>query len=368
MLGDFKESMEAFMEDTDIEVKVEVNAPAETATEVEETTTEATEVEDTAEEVEENDEEAQMYITFYRRLYTFKDYLSKYGCNRSFLSMVNSDGEFSSMLGMDMPSCESLSHTGSPSSDISQSCLSALNQRLATQDKFLRSFHRRATERLIAFQEAVDKRCRTMLRNIARISKRMYEIKQDYRTDDKKADTKIFSLESLDRICVTYPAKLLDVVDKEISLLSKIAITENASPEVRQAASVHKVMSDCLSMASKYNENKRQAKKERISLKDLSVRDTATMLNRATNLIKRVQKNVKALSMISKMTKTYQNGSHMKMNESILNSMSPVKPLALASETSYLTIFPVKLMKNDLKLANLYLRTAGQRISAIKNS
>ena len=164
-----------------------------------------------------------------------------------------------------------------------------------------------------------------------------------------------------------YPARLLDVVGKEIELMQKISISDNAAAEVRQAAGVHKVMDSCMDVASKYPDMKRMAKKSMIDLDSLPVRDAATMLNRASYLVKKVRANSKALSMIANMTKIYQNNDHRKMNEAVVNRMNPEKPLMLASEVSYLTVLPVKMMKNDLKLANLYLRTAGQRISAIKN-
>lgn len=133
--------MERFLEET--EVNVEVNngdvSAEDTADEVAETadaTEEITEVDAEAEETETNTE--QMFRNFdeLARMH----YIAKTnGVDRTFLSLCNSRGELSSLLGISLPACESFDAIGTPYSSVSQSVVAGLEGALSKIWTFIRN-------------------------------------------------------------------------------------------------------------------------------------------------------------------------------------------------------------------------------------
>lgn len=133
--------MERFLEET--EINVEVNngdVPAEDAaeevTETADATEEITEVDAEAEETEANTE--QMFRNFdeLARMH----YIAKTsGVDRTFLSLCNSRGELSSLLGISLPACESFDAIGAPYSSVSQSIVAGLEGALSKIWTFIRN-------------------------------------------------------------------------------------------------------------------------------------------------------------------------------------------------------------------------------------
>ena len=133
--------MERFLEET--EINVEVNngdVPAEDAAE------EVTETADATEEISEVDAEAEETETNTEQMFRNFDELARMhyiaktnGVDRTFLSLCNSRGELSSLLGISLPACESFDAIGTPYSSVSQSVVAGLEGALSKIWTFIRN-------------------------------------------------------------------------------------------------------------------------------------------------------------------------------------------------------------------------------------
>ena len=124
---------ESFMEG-DIEINNDVTVPAGTDTANE---GEAIEAETTAEEmgsegsdiagdINEESAKTENANMVFDQLFTMYDHVKKYGIDRTFLSLYNSNGQLSNMINYKFPSCESMDSVGSPRSQASRAFIAAM--------------------------------------------------------------------------------------------------------------------------------------------------------------------------------------------------------------------------------------------------
>ena len=124
---------ESFMEG-DIEINNDVTVPAGTDTANE---GEAIEAETTAEEmgsegsdisgdIDEESAKTENANMVFDQLFTMYDHVKKYGIDRTFLSLYNSNGQLSNMINYRFPSCESMDSVGSPRSQASRAFIAAM--------------------------------------------------------------------------------------------------------------------------------------------------------------------------------------------------------------------------------------------------
>lgn len=118
--------LEAFMEDTSVEVDVEVGAPEEVIEEQAEAVQEEAEVAEETTEAEAESEQAEMIFREFDRVEGYLNHVKKYGVDRTFLSLLNSDGSLSQAIGYQLPACESFDVTGSVHSAESQAVIAGL--------------------------------------------------------------------------------------------------------------------------------------------------------------------------------------------------------------------------------------------------
>lgn len=122
--------MESILEGN-VEINNDVTVPADEA-EVQETAAVTEEVDNAATvsnsvgETEEGAAEAENASMVFDQLFRMHDHVARFGVDRTFLSLYNTNDELTHMLRVRFPSCESMDSVGSPRSSYSQSLLVAM--------------------------------------------------------------------------------------------------------------------------------------------------------------------------------------------------------------------------------------------------
>lgn len=122
--------MESILEGN-VEINNDVTVPADEA-EVQETAAVTEEVDNAATvsnsvgETEEGAAEAENASMVFDQLFRMHDHVARFGVDRTFLSLYNTNNELTRMLRVRFPSCESMDSVGSPRSSYSQSLLVAM--------------------------------------------------------------------------------------------------------------------------------------------------------------------------------------------------------------------------------------------------
>ena len=111
----FIPGLESFMEDTNVDVSVEVN-PAEEAEEAAAAAEDDATIEGTAEAAESTAEQSEMILSRYMDLENKYFHIAKYGVDRTYMRLFNKNGELNSALRINLPGCESFDATGSRTS------------------------------------------------------------------------------------------------------------------------------------------------------------------------------------------------------------------------------------------------------------
>ena len=146
----FCKGIESFLEDTEINVDVnnggdDAAEPEEVASEVAESTEDSAEVTEAEGDAQQVDNAAEMFFDHIDRMFAARDYVERYGVNSAFLALMDYNGALSSICG-NMPSCESYSEVGSPSSYESQQVLAGLENVLSTVWDFIKRMYRAVIE------------------------------------------------------------------------------------------------------------------------------------------------------------------------------------------------------------------------------
>lgn len=120
---------ESFMEG-DVEINNDVTVPAGDTAEAVEAEVEATDVgaegSEIAGDAENEDTKAEATNMVFDQLMSMYRHVKKYGVDRTFLSLYNSNGQLNQMVGYRFPSCESIDSVGSPRSQASRAFIAAM--------------------------------------------------------------------------------------------------------------------------------------------------------------------------------------------------------------------------------------------------
>jgi hypothetical protein len=175
--------MESFMEDTSVEVDVEVGAPEEVVEEQEEVVETATEGAEEVAESEADAEQAEMIFHQFDRVETYLNHAKKYGVDRTFLSLLNADGSLSQAIGYNLPACESFDVTGSPMSAESQAVIAGLEGVMGDIWGFIKKIAAKVRDFFVKIWNWIMARFGDIDKNIGRLRKRL----QDTVYDSEKA-------------------------------------------------------------------------------------------------------------------------------------------------------------------------------------
>ena len=131
--------LESFMEDTEVNVEVAVGEPDEVAEEVVETSEAAEETGAVTEEAEATDEQTEMILAQFAELEHRYNHVKKYGVDRTFMRLFNSNGEMERAFRISLPSCESFDATGDKYSPESKAVLAGLEASLSDIWTFIKN-------------------------------------------------------------------------------------------------------------------------------------------------------------------------------------------------------------------------------------
>jgi hypothetical protein len=191
--------MEAFMEDTSVEVDVEVGDGAEVVEEQTEAVEEEATVAEETTEAESDTEQAEMIFQQYDRIANYLDHAKKYGVDRTFLSLLNSDGSLSQAIGYSLPACESFDVTGSPMSAESQAVIAGLENVFQSIWNFIKKIARKIRDFFSNVWNAIISRFGDIDKQIGRL-----KVAKSKRTwsNDKASDFKgdIFTSEDYKKV------------------------------------------------------------------------------------------------------------------------------------------------------------------------
>lgn len=214
--------MESMLEG-DVEINNNVTAPdAESpaaindAIEDENTAAEGTEIEKDAEQ---EATEAEMIAAGLKQACNMYDHVKKFGVDRSFLSLYNSDGGLSMMIGAKFPACESMDAVGDPSSSYSRAFIEAMESGDGLWEKFTNFLRKIADHVRDFFRKIWDwlaESFGSITRKIGSLRKAVKEstLKSDDKRKDKKAN--LYDLGKLDEA----KKALTEHADKSITKIS----------------------------------------------------------------------------------------------------------------------------------------------------
>jgi hypothetical protein len=180
---------ENFMEDTSVEVSVDVGDQEEVETaltaESEETAAEQAEVTDAVAEEEQDAAAAEMIFRRFDEIAHMKMVAEKYGVDRTFLALCNHNNKLGDQFRITLPSCESFDTVGDPRSAESQACVEGLGKVLSQVWEFIKKVCRKIKEFFVRLWDAIVTRLSGVNANIGRLRKALEE-----RQDDDKAAAK----------------------------------------------------------------------------------------------------------------------------------------------------------------------------------
>ena len=177
---------ENFMEDTSVEVSVDVGDQEEVETaltaEGEETAAEQAEVTEAVAEEEQDAAAAEMIFRRFDEIAHMKMVAEKYGVDRTFLALCNRDDVLANQFRITLPSCESFDTVGDPRSAESQACVEGLGKVLSQIWEFIKKVCKKIKDFFVRLWDALVTRFISINGNIGRLRKAY-----DERQDDEKA-------------------------------------------------------------------------------------------------------------------------------------------------------------------------------------
>lgn len=188
--------MEAFMEDTEVNVEVEVGAPEEVVEEQEETAEAAADIEATETEAEATDEQTEMIMTQFALLERQYNHVKQYGADRTFMRLFNSNGELERAFRLSLPSCESFDATGDRNSAESRALLAGMEGVLSTVWEFLKNLCRKIARFFGRLIDAVRLRFGNLNKAIGRLREASKDRKDS--PDLQNTDAKTIGPKSLE--------------------------------------------------------------------------------------------------------------------------------------------------------------------------
>jgi hypothetical protein len=258
---------ENFMEDTSVEVSVDVGDQEEVdtalATESEETAAEQAEVTEAVAEEEQDAAAAEMIFRRFDEIAHMKMVAEKYGVDRTFLALCNHNNKLGDQFRITLPSCESFDTVGDPRSAESQACVEGLGKVLSQVWEFIKKVCRKIKEFFVRLWDAIVTRLSGVNANIGRLRKALEE-RQD---DDKaaaKAKEEVFTKAQLDKYDKEFIGKCKtkgkDVKPFDFTSLANDLSTEKKLKDFKAAVDIFAEAVDDL------KKNKMKMKKVKLSL------------------------------------------------------------------------------------------------------
>lgn len=192
----FIPGLESFMEDTNVDVSVEVN-PAEEVEEAAAAAEDDATIEGTAEAAESTAEQSEMILSRFMDLENQYFHIAKYGVDRTYMRLFNKNGELNSALRIKLPGCESFDATGSKTSAESIACMEGIGKVLKSIWDFLKKVAIKIGLFFKKIFNAIVSRVGKLSENIARLKKINSDKPNDNVDALKDADEKVVDLKAV---------------------------------------------------------------------------------------------------------------------------------------------------------------------------
>lgn len=355
-LDELVPGLESFMNDTTVETKVEVS-DGDAAADAEVTAGEEEELSDASEEVEETEEQTEMIFAHFDRVETMIQHVERYGADRTFFSLMNSDGYLTAMLqnrGVILPSLESIDATATPYSELSVACLEGL------KDVFgkIKDFAKRVCDKIVVnmkrLSEAIKQRVKSLESNIARL-RQAAQSKTDEPGRLANSNAKIYSLAQLNDINKQLFMGVGDLRSALAEVKSMIPALKNGELDQAKMDALVSRTEELKQHAKQLKGLRKAIKGERVALTAVPISDALKMLGQAESIVKRTNDNSTTIAQLiiaaDALGRTAAvdapKGSQVKVMIRALNKMAS----AMAS-----------VQKQNMRVATLFVRNAGQRI------
>lgn len=356
--------MASYMEDTNVDVSVEVGSPEEVVEATETAAEEASEVVDADAEVQEDADAAEMILRRYNDIERMEAHVAKFGVDRSFLSLMNHNGVLANNLRISLPSCESFDAVGDPQSADSIACMQGFSEAMKSVWEFIKKMCAKIKAFIGRVWEAVKSRFTSLDANIGRLRKAHSDRVDDPSLiKDEKAEA--FTMADLDKMV----GNQVDAMFKRLTELGPkfnkalASIQSGKSSEAEADATFLKDVSESASeLVADLKKQRKTAKKT--SLKKISWADAKSMLDKAATL-KREVDVAKAIGT------TIQTASDqfikvadaMKTRDDADQKDARKIARGIASYLNTCSSAASALLAHQTWVASQYVRTAGLRIT-----
>lgn len=278
---------ENFMEDTSVEVSVDVGDQEEVETaltaEGEETAAEQAEVTDAVAEEEQDAAAAEMIFRRFDEIAHMKMVAEKYGVDRTFLALCNRDDVLANQFRITLPSCESFDTVGDPRSAESQACVEGLGKVLSQVWEFIKKVCKKIKDFFVRLWDALVTRFTGINANIGRLRKAYEERENDEKAlkgNKKYTSTDVKVLLAKDKEGNKIKGDLKDMTDVVKRLVAKL--TKDVADKVSyEEADIKKLKDFNNKLGENLDRYKIKEKDKKASLDQITWSSIPSLLNQA---------------------------------------------------------------------------------------
>lgn len=356
---------ESYMEDTSVEVNVDVAAPEEVAVEAETVAEEVEEVVETDDEIQEEAEAAEMILAHFDKIDRQYDHLKAFGADRTFLALENFDGSISKSIGMTLPEAYAFDAIGDPNSPESIACQEGFAEAAKSVWEFIKRMAIKIKGFIAKLVNAVLTRVKSLDSNIGRLRKAHSE-----RVDNPEALAKVevtaYSKTQLDKISATDTKSLVNKTNEAIGKFQKILsdITSGKAPTAEDIISTVESLVSGIDSGAKALKKKRAAAKK-VKLSTIGWDEAKQMLDTAASIKQKVDLYTgtgKTIQTVSDQFTSFADKMKTRNDEGGKDLAKAARKAA--SQLNKLSANFSAILNADIWLASQYTRTAGLRITS----
>ena len=368
--------MEAFMEDTEVNVEVEIGAPEEVVEEQEETAEAAADIETTEEESEATDEQTEMILAQFAMLERQYNHVKQYGADRTFMRLFNSNGELERAFRLSLPSCESFDATGDRNSAESRAIVAGMEGALSTVWEFIKNLCRKIARFFGKLIDAVRLRFGNLHKAVGRLSEANKNRKDS--DDLEKAEGKTASVTDLQKLwtnslkgTVVPNNGIFDIKGAELQAYKK-ALEDAISKQTSDQKVDSKALDERLSKAKEELKKLKQSvaegiKMDAVSIKDVDINDITKYIGLAGEILAEVDKNEAELKKAKTNAEVQEKlAANAAARQSPDKTGVRNKATKLAKMMNFNTMCATAYINACTKLASAALRAAATRLRYTK--
>lgn len=363
--------LESFMEDTEVNVEVEVGAPEEVVEEQEETAEATADIEATETEAEATEEQTEMIMAQFAMLERQYNHVKQYGADRTFMRLFNSNGELERAFRLSLPSCESFDATGDRNSAESRAIMAGMEGALSTVWEFIKNLCRKIARFFGKLIDAVRLRFGNLHKAVGRLSEANKNRKDA--PDLDKVEGKTAKLQDLEDLWKSLEGTVVpnngifDIKGAELQKY-KTALEDAIAKQAADQKVDSKALDEQLGKAKEELKKMKQSvaegiKMDAVSIKDVNINDISKYIGLAGKILAEVDKNEVELKKAKTNAETQE-----KLAANAAARQSPDKTgvrneaTKLAKMMNFNTMCATAYINACTKLASAALRAAAARL------